>query len=255
MRLSLFEFEDQPWCPPVLRNAITGYLRIVVAMTRQVRPVVPALVELLRRSGETSILDLCSGSGSIACEVGQSLALRGAPAPITLSDLFPDEARLERLASELPGVLRVHPAPLDATRVPPAMPGLRTMFNAFHHFDPPAAREILRDAATAGRPIAIVEFVERTPLTLLGVLVTPLLMLVVAPWLRPLRWQALLLTYVIPIVPLVVFWDGLVSWLRVYSVRELGALASEVVVPGYSWSAGRWRVGPVRVTYLLGYPA
>jgi len=38
-----------------------------------------------------------------------------------------------------------------------------------------------------------------------------------------------------------------------YLGGELEALAQAVVVPNYRWSAGRWRVGPVRVTYLLGY--
>jgi hypothetical protein len=253
MRFSLFEFEDQPWCPPVLRNAITAYLRLVVVMTRQARPVIPALAELLRRSGERSILDLCSGSGGIAREIAEAFSARGLHAPITLSDLFPDEARLEAVAGEMPAALRVHASPLDATKVPSSMPGLRTMFNAFHHFDPPSAHRILAAAAAAGRPIAIVEFIERTPLTLMGVVFSPILVLALAPWFRPLRWQTLVLTYLVPVVPLIVFWDGLVSWIRVYSVRELEALAADVRVPGYHWTAGRWRAGPVRVTYLLGH--
>ena len=127
------------------------------------------------------------------------------------------------------------------------------MFNAFHHFAPDAARGILSAAASAGRPIAIVEFVERNVLSLIGVLFSPILVLFVAPFLRPLRWQALVLTYLVPVVPLIVLWDGLVSWIRVYSVGELEQLAASTGASGYSWSAGRWRVGPVRVTYLIGY--
>src|SRR4029453_15937510 len=64
-RLQLFEFEDQEWCPGVLRRALTGYLRLAVLLTGQARPVIPALADLLRSTGETSILDLCSGSGGL----------------------------------------------------------------------------------------------------------------------------------------------------------------------------------------------
>ena len=255
MRHSLVELEDQPWFPATLRNGITAYLRFVVSLTRQMRPVAPAVAELLRRSGESSILDLCSGSGGAARQLARDLAARGASVPVTLSDRYPDSERLDAIAGEMPGVVRVHPAPLDATRVPADMPGVRTMFNAFHHFAPDAAGGILGDAARAGRPIAIIEFIERDPFSLMGVLFSPLLVLLAAPLFRPVRWQTLLFTYVVPAIPLAVFWDGLVSWIRVYSLAELEALAARAAAPGYAWSAGRWRVGPVRVTYLLGYRA
>jgi hypothetical protein len=253
MRHRLFEFEDQQWCPAVLRNAITSYLLMVARMTRQAEPVIPAMAELLRRSGETRILDLCSGSGGITREVALGLAARGTPTPVTLSDLFPDTERLRTVAAGSSGILDVHPSPLDATEVPASAAGLRTMFNAFHHFEPARARGILAAAAEAGRPIAIIEFLERSPLSLAGVLFSPLLVLALTPWLRPRQWQTLVLTYAVPIVPLMIFWDGLASWLRVYSVAELNGLAASVEAKDYCWSAGKWRVGPVRVTYLLGY--
>ena len=249
----LFEFEDQSWCPAVLRNAVTGYLRLVVQVTRQAGPVAPALADLLKRSGETRILDLCSGSGGIALQLTRRMAASGPPPRFLLTDLYPDTVALDAVAAQSGGTIEVLPSPLDATRVPAEMPGLRTVFNAFHHFHPAEARAILQAAAAAGRPIAVVEFIERAPFTLLGVFFSPLMMLMVAPFLRPLRWTTLVFTYLLPVIPLMVWWDALVSWLRVYSVRELEELAASVDAPGYQWEAGRWRVGPVRVTYLMGH--
>lgn len=251
----LFEFEDQSWCPAALRNAVTGYLRLVVQVTRQAGPVAPALASLLERSGETRILDLCSGSGGIALQLSRRMAASGRAPHFLLTDLYPDTAALDAVAAQSGGTIEVLPSPLDATRVPAGMPGLRTVFNAFHHFRPREARAILQAAASAGRPIAVVEFIERTPFTLLGVFFSPVMMLMVAPFLRPLRWTTLVFTYLLPVIPLMVWWDALVSWLRVYSVRELEELAAGVDAPGYRWEAGRWRVGPVRVTYLLGHRA
>jgi len=251
-RLHLFEFEDQHWCPAVLRNAVTGYLRLVVTLTQQLRPVVPALAGMLGRTGESSILDLCSGSGGIAGNLARALAKRGQHTRIVLSDLYPDTASLEEIAADSAGRIEVRSAPLDATAVPADIPGLRTIFNGFHHFDPPEARRILQAAAESGHPIAVIEFVERSIIPLSGVLFSPILVFFVAPFLRPFRWQALVFIYLVPLVPLMILWDGLVSWLRVYSVDELRTMAASVDVPGYAWEAGKWRAGPVRVTYLFG---
>jgi hypothetical protein len=251
-RLHLFEFEDQRWCPAVLRNAITGYLRLAVTITQQIRPVVPALADFLRRSGESSILDLCSGNGGIAHQLARGLKRRGQATRIVLSDLYPDVASFGEIASASGGAVEFRSAPLDATAVPAELPGLRTLFNAFHHLRPDAARRVLTAAAESGRPIAVIEFIERGIIPLSGIVFSPILLLFVAPFLRPFRWPALFFIYLVPIVPLMVFWDGLVSWLRVYSLGELRAMAASVDVPGYVWEAGRWRAGPVRVTYLMG---
>lgn len=253
-RLPLFEFEDQPWCPAVLRNAVTAYLRFVVRMTRQVEPVVPALADLLRRSGETGIVDLCSGSGGIAGQLAAGLAGSGLDARLLLTDLYPDTAAFESVARESGGRVAYRREPLDATAVPRELAGVRTIFNAFHHFEPDAARRVLRDAAEARRPIAVVEFVERSAFTLSGVLMSPLLVLLVAPFLKPRRPLALFFTYVVPLVPLIVLWDGLASWLRVYSPDELREMAASASAPGYDWELVHWRVGPTRVTCLRGCP-
>jgi len=39
-------------------------------------------------------------------------------------------------------------------------------------------------------------------------------------------WVQILFTYVVPILPLLIFWDGLVSQLRTYSVQELEEFTS-----------------------------
>jgi hypothetical protein len=71
---------------------------------------------------------------------------------------------------------------------------------------------------------------------------------------RPFRWSRLLLTYLIPIVPLVVLWDGIVSCCRTRTPQELLALTSNF--PQYDWQAGyahdqhSW-LAPV---YLIGRP-
>jgi hypothetical protein len=107
--------------------------------------------------------------------------------------------------------------------VPRGLDGFRTLFNAFHHFRPELARRILADAVAARRPIAVFEVVSRRLLPLVGLLLSPLNVLVLMPFVRPRRWSWLFFTYVVPVIPLFVLWDGVVSWLRIYSEPELRA--------------------------------
>ena len=53
----------------------------------------------------------------------------------------------------------------------------------------------------------------------------------VTPLIRPLRWSRLLWTYLIPLVPVITLFEGLVSCLRTYSVQELHDLAGFYKTP------------------------
>lgn len=75
------------------------------------------------------------------------------------------------------------------------------------------------------------------------------------PAVRPVRWQRLIFTYVIPVVPFAVAFDGVVSCLRTYTPEELLRVA-RVAGPEYDWEAGTEK-GDLRrppVTYLIGTP-
>jgi hypothetical protein len=142
--------------------------------------------------------------------------------------------------------------------VPPELPGLRTIFNAFHHFRPREARAILASAVKAARPIAVFELVGREWPMILSIPFVALASLFVMPTVRPLRWSWLFFTYVVPVIPLLIAFDGVVSCLRVYSVAELEGL-TEGIPRGdgrYRFEAGRVRIGklPVHATYLIGMP-
>lgn len=52
--------------------------------------------------------------------------------------------------------------------------------------------------------------------------------LALTPLLRPLRLSRLLLTYVVPLIPTLVAWDGTVSALRAYSPDELLEIARSI---------------------------
>src|SRR5262249_61475514 len=114
--------------------------------------------------------------------------------------------------------------------VPAGLTGFRTLFNAFPPFCPADARAVLRDAARAGQPIGVFEVSDRTLSTLVPLfLLTPLLVALTTPFIRPFSWGRLFWTYVVPLVPLTCWWDGVVSQLRAYTPAEterLGGVAA-----------------------------
>jgi hypothetical protein len=140
--------------------------------------------------------------------------------------------------------------------VPKDLHGFRTIWNAFHHFRPADARRVLQDAVDQNQPIGVFEVVSREVPMLLGLLGTPLTVTLSLPFWRPFRWAWLPLTWLVPVMQLFVFWDGLVSWCRIYGEDELRALVAEVDAPGWTWEIGRIQLGnaPLHGTYLVGTP-
>ncbi|MDP8979022.1 MAG: hypothetical protein M3O35_00365 [Acidobacteriota bacterium] len=249
-RFQLFELEDFPWFPPVIRDLATDYLHFIEKRFRLHQPVLPLLRRGLEKSGLVSVVDLCSGAGGPVLALYEDLLAEGVAVRFTLTDKYPNLEAFQRLPSGIDCVTES----VDGTNVPPELKGFRTMFNAFHHFDPRAGRTVLTCAVNAGQPIGIFEIPERSFTTLIPLLFTPVFVAVATPFIRPFEWRRLLWTYVLPLVPITCWWDGLVSQLRAYTVSELKALAKEA--GDYDWEAGRIPIGvtPGHITYLLGFP-
>ena len=255
-RIHLFELEDQSWFPNLIRDYATDFLQFIEAAMSVYRPVVPILAEALRSSGTNNVVDLCAGGGGPVLALRRELANAGVAATFLLTDKYPNVAAFEALEQESPSI-KGYRQSVDAMNVPPELAGFRTVFNAFHHFQPDDAREVLRSAVKARQPIGVFEIPERalhviiaTPLTV------PFIVLGVTPFIRPFRWTRILFTYLIPLVPLTCLWDGFVSQLRAYTPDELRELAASLGDVGYSWDSGKvwYRRSGVHLTYLVGLP-
>jgi hypothetical protein len=82
----------------------------------------------------------------------------------------------------------------------------------------------------------------RTPAATLGMLGAPLITLAVTPAIRPFRWSRLFWTYLVPAVPAVVLFDGVVSCLRTYTPGELRALTRGLDADGYRVGSCAWGI-------------
>jgi SAM-dependent methyltransferase len=252
-RLHLFELLDQDWYPSVLRDHATNYLATISLRMGLFDAMAPLLLRGLEAGGTDTVLDLGSGGGGPLPRLRDLLAReQGRKLHVVQSDLFPNARARERAAAAGAEYLE---QPVDALRVPPEQRGMRTLFNALHHFRPEAARAVLADAQARGVPIGVFEVVERSPKGVLSALFIPLLVLLFTPLVRPLTLPRLLLTYVMPVFPLVIFWDGLVSSLRAHRPEELRRMTESLAREGYTWEVGEARMpGKPPVTYVLGLP-
>jgi len=252
-RFHLFELEDQPWFPAVVRDLATDYLHFIQHAVKLEGALLPLVRTALAEGRTTKIVDLCSGGSGPVPALVERLNAEGMPVTATLTDLYPNVAAFEAISGASRGAIGFEPRSVDARAVPPALAGLRTIFNGFHHLKPADARAVLHAAAAARQPVAIFEVSERS-LRTLPVLLTPLFVWLVTPFMRPFLWRRLLFTYPIPLVPLTCLWDGIVSQLRAYTVDELQGLAQGSAP--MRWEAGQVPIakGRGRLTFLVGIP-
>lgn len=255
-RMQLVELEDLPWFPAALRDMATDYLQMMLHISNPYARIAPRLRRAVDATGDGRILDLGSGGGGPWSRLLPLIAGDGA-LQVTLSDRYPNLTAFSQLRDRFPGVVDFRSDTVDATRVPPELAGLRTIFSAFHHFPPELGRAIVTDAVRQGRGIAIFEATQRNLVTFVAMLFTPLLVWLLTPRIRPLTPARLLCTYLLPVIPAIVLFDGVVSCLRSYTAAELRGLVTQVPgSAGYRWEIGEERIpgSPLRVTYCVGVP-
>ncbi|WP_224370487.1 hypothetical protein [Hyalangium versicolor] len=252
-RLHLFELLGQDWYPTALRDHSTNYLATISQRMGLFDAVAPLLLRGLEAGNTNEVLDLGSGGGGPLPRLRELLARKqGRQVRLVQSDLFPNAQARARARAAGAEYLE---QPVDALQVPAGLRGMRTLFNALHEFRPDAARALLADAQAQGVPIGVFEVVERSPRGVLSALFIPLLVLLFTPLIRPLTLPRLLLTYVVPVFPLTIFWDGLVSTLRAHRIEELRHMTQSLAREGYTWEVGEARMpGKPPVTYVLGLP-
>lgn len=247
-----FEIHDQPWFPAFLRDRVTEALEAVWNGNGTYGPVARRLRAAIRQSGANEVVDLCSGGGGPWLGLYPEVA-DGSELQVCLTDMYPNLSMMHRAMGEN-SEFTARTEPVDARAVPADLPGFRTIFSSFHHFDPASARAMLADAFERRQGIGIFEAARCNPWTLLAVSAVPLLGMREAARARPARFRRLFWTFVLPVVPATLWIDGLLSCLRSYSLADLAELTQGLTADDYSWEIGEAGGGRVPIRYLLGQP-
>jgi hypothetical protein len=256
-RLHLFEFNDAAWAPRSLRDTIVESLSRAIDWGDALAGLVAPFEAFVAAARVREVLEVGAGAGAPAAVLARAIRRAGrVPPRFILSDLHPRPRAWQALCARAPADLAYAPAPVDATRIPPPIGAgrARVMINAFHHFPPAPARQILADAVAAASAIFIAEPFERNPLGLTAFLVAGALALGATPLMTGRdRLQKLLWTWS-ALAPLASLWDGLVSTLRVYDEAELRAMVAPLG-DDFSWTFGEHRYAwGGRGYYFYGVP-
>ena len=264
-RIQLFEFEDLRWFPDWLRVCMTNLIVILQKMIGVPELLASLIAEILEKNNLSTIVDLGSGSGGAMPEVLQALhSIKGLEhVTLTLTDLYPSDEMLKRYNENTIDKISYHETSLDATNIAKAPIGLKTMVNSFHHMPPKKARAILESAQRTNQPILIYEMGENNIPLLIWWLLLPLsliiliiMVLFMTPFVKPLTWQQIVFTYLIPIIPICYAWDGQASLPRMYTLKDLDQLLEGLGSGNYIWEKGhaRKKNGKKQGTYLRGLP-
>jgi hypothetical protein len=238
---------------------VTVALESVWNGSRVYAPIASRLREAIDSSGAGCIVDLCSGGGgpwlSLYGDVaGGDVAGRSA-LPLCLTDKYPNAQAFSQAAHSSNGAIAGYTKPVDATRLPASLRGgFRTLFSSFHHFPPQQAAAMLADAFTHREGIGVFEVAQNNTRTLLATLAVPLLALRHALRMRPFCRRRFFWTWLVPVVPLILWIDGTLSCLRSYSQEDLRELTRDLNAPGYRWHIGEERRGLTGILYLIGTP-
>ncbi|KAK3381674.1 hypothetical protein B0H63DRAFT_416557 [Podospora didyma] len=184
-------------------------------------------------------------------------AAHGEPVRFVLTDLHPHVEDWRKASSSSPNISYVTES-VDAANAPADLVGrykgegkkVFRLFNlAFHHFDDPLAKAILKNTVETSDGFGIFELQERNLLGLITCVLFGIGILLAAPY-YAFIWRSpatLFFTYVIPILPFVLVFDGWMSALRTRTPDEVEALLRACGAEG---GVDEWEVRSGRDTFM-----
>lgn len=104
LRNYLFEFEDFTWFPNTIRESMTDYLRYLISLVQFYQPIIPLILEGMKKTQTNQIIDLCSGGGGSIEQVFEGMKKQsGKPVNIILTDKFPNVSAYTFLEKKIGG--------------------------------------------------------------------------------------------------------------------------------------------------------
>jgi hypothetical protein len=219
----LFEFMDLAWVPSSLRATIHDVLDCCLGPSprRYYEWVAREILNLVEDGSAKTIVELGAGTAPITRELVKHLSGRKGIS-LRVSDLYPNIALYQTLEQKYPDLIQTDRRSVDFSR-PMDFPAgsLLVLSGTFHHVPLEARLDALK--ALSVYRVAIFEPLRRNSasffLSLLGFfpgLATPIQF-----WnQRPGNWRRVLWCWLVPLAPLIIVWDGVVSCLRCWTEEE-----------------------------------
>jgi hypothetical protein len=254
-RIHGFEFCDQPWLKGSLREAFMDGLTFSFQFAGIYEQMYRPYSRWAKAIGTAEVLDLASGGGGPAETLVRSASANGFMLPkIILSNYYPQINSFKALKAEYLGQIDFIGTSVNAKNTVDHPARCVSVGTAFHHFEPDFAREVISNAVEKTDGFFMMDVFSRE----WHEIVLPLFsffIYVISPFFaKRVTLKKILVTTIIPIVPMMIVWDGIVSALRSYRHDEIYALIPESAKQDWHWEFGYTSyMGIFRATYVYGY--
>lgn len=254
-RIHSFEFEDLAWFPKKFKNYQTDYLQFAANTFDLYKCIIPIIKKGIENSGNNTIVDIASGGGGGLVKIAKHLKKSIPCLKIILSDYYPNIDAFKITKSNQPEIFEYVEKPVNAMDVPQDLKGFRTQFLSLHHFRPKDAKAIFQNALDNNQAIGIFEATQRNFKNIIQMFLSPIAVLLMTPFIKPFKIDRIICTYLIPVIPLLILWDGVISVLRTYKASELKQMIFEL----RNHQQFDWEVDVIKgksnpILYLLGTP-
>ena len=223
-RRHLFEFGDQAWMRGWFREIYNDALNMGEKAGGHYRRMAPHFARWAADAKSETVLDLASGgAGPLVTMLEQAAKEKLHMPRIICSDLYPDTVRLKHLRDRY-GVNKLDfiNTPVSALDTHPELPTLRSICTAFHHFPANMATRIVETAVHEGQGLFILEPFKRDTRHFMMVLLTGPWIFMLTPFFSErFSFRKLLFCTLLPIVPVMIWWDGVISVLRIHAPEEV----------------------------------
>lgn len=255
-RIHAFEFGDLTWYPKNLRSYATDYLQYASNTLDIYQYVLPVIKKGVESTANTTIVDIASGGGGGLVKIVADLKKSIPRLKVILSDYYPAIDSFKETKSKAPDIFEYVEEPVNAMDVPKHLKGFRTQFNSLHHFRQKDAKAILQNAIDSNQATGIFEAQQREFKNIVKMFLAPAAVLLMTPFIKPFKADRIIFTYLIPVLPLVILWDGIISVLRTYTVTELKQMISELTnKERFDWEVDIAKGKQNAILYLLATPA
>jgi hypothetical protein len=219
----LFEWMDLEWLPVGLRNTMREILECGNAQPFRsyYRWVADEVKRRIIEEGYHNAVELGAGTAPITRLLARDPDVEGVR--LIVCDLKPDVEGFHDLEKRYP--CRVTPVyePVDFSQ-PHTWPPRTLLFlsGAFHHLPPAVRNQVLCSLTNSADRTMILEPLRNTVLSVLFVFLSLFPALVLPLWHlnRPGRLRRIAWCWLVPIAPVLFWWDGVISCLRMWSDEQ-----------------------------------
>lgn len=218
------QFTSTKWFPIFLTQNIHEFMTWFVNKVNAAQPFMPVIEEGLQQADRIVVIDKKCGAGF---------------------------ETVDRLIDD--NIKRVF---VNAENFTASEEGLYLSVNSFHQFSVDEAKDILKQISQNKQPVVIVEGNNDSLWQVFGMtVIVPFTVLLTAPFVKPFRFERIIFTYLIPVLPFVTFFDGFMALFKLYAPKDLDELTSSIQTEGYNWRSGKMDNGRGgKIIYLIGYP-